>query len=187
MPSRGKFEQSLRSHGVSDEVVAAIINVPYRRSEDKHQDDANFYCQAMRKCEELLDFGTLSRAMGDICCHRRSRITLGKNREFAEAHGGKPLAEKIRLLEHLSQPWFTDANHIASYITGEHQTACSCWVFRGRTPEDGRMPESYCLCCAGYLRFHYQKALGVRLQVEKVTSSLLHGDSRCAVVFEILR
>jgi hypothetical protein len=123
--------------------------------------------------------------MSEMSCCTDGEM-LEKSIIFAETHKDKSFAERMKLLEHISQPWFIDDNHIGSYITGEHETVCSCWVLEGRKPQNGTMPTSYCLCCAGFLKFHYEKTLGIKLRTDKMTSTLLQGDKRCSVIFEIV-
>jgi hypothetical protein len=186
MPSRNKLEQSLVDHGVDDNTIDEIVNISYKRCGDKYKNNANYFYEAMKKCEELIDPDLLGRVMGEICCSTNGSISAA-SRKFAKDNKDMALEEKIKLLEHVSKPWFVDSEHIASYITGEHETACSCWMFAGRTPDAGRMPLSYCLCCAGFLQYHYQKSLGIELKIDRMMSSLLNGDKRCAAVYEIIR
>ena len=49
------------------------------------------------------------------------------------------------------------------------------------------MPINYCLCCAGHFRFHYQKALGIKLRVKKIVSSAFDSNPQyCSFIFEII-
>jgi hypothetical protein len=66
---------------------------------------------------------------------------------------------------------------------------CPCWQLGGHTPQDEKMPLTYCLCCAGHFRFHYQKSLGLKLRVKHVASSILHsgGNKPCVFVYEIVK
>jgi hypothetical protein len=49
------------------------------------------------------------------------------------------------------------------------------------------MPLSYCLCCGGHFVFHYQKALGLKLRVKEVVTSVF-GDppQYCSFLLEII-
>ena len=80
---------------------------------------------------------------------------------------------------------------ILSSAVGSHasqQMTCPCWNFNGCTPKNSEMPLSYCLCCAGHFRFHYEKALNVKLRVKKVVSSILNsrGKEPCVFLYEIV-
>jgi hypothetical protein len=46
---------------------------------------------------------------------------------------------------------------------------------------------TYCYCCAGHFRHHYQNALGIKLKTKKVISSVLNslGKKPCQFVYEI--
>ena len=69
-----------------------------------------------------------------------------------------------------------------------HMDAYPCWNFSGCVPVSGPMPLSYCLCCAGHFRFHYEKALGVKLRVKQVVSSNINSGAKepCVFLFQIM-
>jgi len=50
--------------------------------------------------------------------------------------------------------------------------ACPCPVFQGQEPK-GPVFLTYCYCCAGHFRFHYQIALDWKLVTRAVVSSAL--------------
>ena len=180
-----KLSKALHTHGIDEAIIQDVLSAPYPGNKDICQDTANYLHAVMTKCGEQVDEGTLTMVMAELSCSRTGEM-LKKSREFAKEHADKPFAERITLLAHVSQPRMIDENHISAYITGEHETVCSCWRMKGRKPEQGAMPKSYCFCCAGFMKFHYEKALGIELRTVEIPSSLLSGDKRCSVVFEIL-
>jgi len=185
MPDRGKFNKSLTKHCVDDRLIDDVITVPYVKSDNSCQDNVNFYCAAMKKCDELLERDVVIDVMSEICCCKTGQI-LVKTKDFAKQHAQEPFEEKIKKLEHISQPWIIDDTHIGAYITGAHEAQCSCWCFKGCNPENDIMPISYCYCCAGFMKFHYERALGVKLKIEEMPSSFLSTGKRCSVIFEIV-
>jgi hypothetical protein len=49
------------------------------------------------------------------------------------------------------------------------------------------MPVSYCLCCGGHFKFHYQKALGLKLRVKEVVTSIFGEPPQyCSFILEII-
>ncbi len=192
-PNIRRFEDVLRQAKVDEDRIRQVMGVAYARDEeDDKQDVANFYAAALRRCEELLDFDTLSEVMFcRACC--KSGFRLQNARQFAKLHAGEPLERRLALLgelRYMGKPGLNGDGDIETVAVGEHGASgmrCPCWNFQGRLPVDGPMPLSYCLCCAGHFRFHYQKALGLRLRIKRVVSSMLNSEGRspCVFVYEI--
>lgn len=185
------FIEALRKAGVSEATVGQILNVEYPRDPaNAKQDNANFMAAAIRKCEDLLDFDTISEVMFHrACC--KSGYRLENAKQLNKEHGNKSLAEKVELLgqlQYMGKPMLNAQSDIETIGIG-HMDHCPCWNFGGCTPVNGPMPLSYCLCCAGHFRFHYEKALGVKLRIKKVVSSNLNsgGKEPCMFVYEIVK
>lgn len=183
----------LRKACVDEGTIEQIMAVPYAKSDDPKQDAANFYAAAMKRCGELLSFDTIAEVMYDrACCKSGGRLT--RDRAFAKEHGDKPLDEKLALLgqvQWMGRPRLNvdgDLETVAVGASCVDGMVCPCWQLGGHTPQNGPMPLSYCLCCAGHFRFHYQKALGVKLKVTRVVSSILNsgGNEPCVFVYEII-
>jgi hypothetical protein len=183
------FAEAMEKAGVDKPAMDSILHVEYKRDGDPKQDAANFMAAALRRCEELLGFDKTAEIMFHrACCKSGYRLENAKklNRE----HGGKPLPEKLELLgrlKYMGSPGLNADGDIETVGIGL-MDRCPCWQIGGRTPACGPMPLSYCLCCAGHFRFHYEKALGLKLSVKKVISSILHSGGRepCVFVYEIV-
>jgi hypothetical protein len=193
MPDTEKFVKSLKKRGVGGEIIEQILSVPYPKDDDPPQDNANFYAAAMRRCVELLGFEKTAEVMYErACC--KSGYRLANAKQLFKEHGDKPVQERLALLgtlQYMGKPRLNadgDIETVAVGREGAFGMRCPCWHFKGRLPEGG-MPLSYCLCCAGHFRFHYESALGVRLRAKRVVSSMLNsgGEKPCAFVFEIIR
>lgn len=188
-----RYENCLRCAGVSEDVAAQIVDVPYQASEDERQDNANYCAAVMAKCDELLDFDTTAEMMFHrACCKDGGRLKNSQN--VAKWHGNQPLEKKLKALgkkKYMGHPRLTeDGDIFTGHCAGSGPSAtkrCSCWNFDGALPEQGKMPLSYCLCCAGHFRFHYQIALGVKLWVKEVVSSVFgEQPDYCSFLFEIV-
>ena len=191
--NKSKFEKNLKKAGVNDEIIGKIVNVSYQESDNEKQDNANYCAAVMKKCEELLDFDIIAETMFHrACCKSGSR--LENARKIAKDYSGKSLEEKLELLgqqkwmghPHLTEDGCIYTEHCAGSGTPDN-LKCSCWQFDGCMPSDGKMPINYCLCCAGHFRFHYQKALSVKLRVKKIVSSIYSEPPQyCSFLFEIV-
>lgn len=189
----GTFEQNFKKAGVSNEVISDVINVTYTKSENEKQNNANFYAAAMRKCEELIDSDTLAEAMYNrSCCKTGFRLNNAK--KLASENGDKTLSEKLELLgklKYMGHPQLTkDGDIYTGYCAGSgtpDNLKCSCWQLGGCLPDEGKMSVSYCLCCAGHFRYHYQIALGLKLRVKEVVTSVFKEPSQyCSFLLEIV-
>ena len=119
---------------------------------------------------------------------------LGNARRIAREHGDKPIEEKLELLgrqKWMGKPRLTSNGDIyTGYCaggSGDGAIHCSCWRIGDRRPSEGEMPASYCLCCGGHFRFHYQKALGLKLRVKKAVTSVFSDPPQyCSFLLEIV-
>lgn len=183
------FLEALRKAKVNDAAIDQIMGVEYPHNANPKQDNANFMAAAMRKCEELLEFDKISEVMFHrACC--KSGFRQSNAKQLAKEHGDKPLAEKLELLgqlQYMGKPRLTRDGDIETVGIG-HMDHCPCWNFAGCVPVNGPMPLSYCLCCAGHFRFHYEKALGVKLRVKQVVSSNINSGAKepCVFLYQIV-
>ncbi|WP_066498201.1 hypothetical protein [Abyssisolibacter fermentans] len=188
------FEKHLRKLNIDEMIIEKIMNVDYPRDKDNpKQDLANFMAVAMQKCEELLDYDTISEVMYDrACC--KSGARLKNSRLFAKENKNKTLEEKLSLLgnvNYMGKPFLNKNGDIETVAVGSYNISnmtCPCWHFNGAKPANSLMPLSYCKCCAGHFRFHYQKALGLKLRLKEVVSSILNSDGKspCVFIYEII-
>jgi hypothetical protein len=188
------FEKHLRKLNIDEAIIREIMSVDYQKDKNPHQDTANFMAKAVQKCEELLDYDTISEVMFDrACCKSGSRLKNARN--LAKNHGNTSTSEKLILLgklKYMGNPFLNSHGDIETVAIGSHQQSnmrCPCWQLKGTQPVSGRMPLSYCKCCAGHFRFHYQKALGLTLRVKEVVSSILNSGGKlpCVFIFEIIK
>lgn len=189
------FADNLRKANIDEGIIQQIMSVDYPGDEgNPKQDAANFYSAAMTRCEELLDFDTISAVMfTKSCCKGGYRLNNAK--QLAAEHGDKPLAEKLALLgelKYMGKPFLNKDGDIQSDAVGTHEAGsmtCPCWYFAGCTPVNGPMPLTYCLCCGSHFKVHYQKALGVKLRIKRVVSSIINSDGKhpCVFVYQIIR
>jgi hypothetical protein len=188
------FDKHLRNAKVEEAVIEQIMNVDYPKDKDEKKDNANFMAAAMHKCEELLDYDTVSKAMYDrACC--KSGVRLKNVKAFAKEFMDHPLDEKLERLSgvpymgkaSLNVAGELELNAVGSY--GYESYQCPCWNFNGARPINGPMPLSYCKCCGGHFRFHYQHALGIKLRLKEVKSSILNSEGKtpCVFLYEIIK
>jgi hypothetical protein len=185
------FEESLYKH-VKDSVMRVqILNAPYlRRADDPGQDTANRFAAMLDQAEKLLPYDLLANVMFDrACCKTGSRLLAAK--AIAKDNPDASALQRLVMLGntlYMGKPFINgdgDIQTVAVSIYGS-RGACPCWQLKGRAPEGRPMPLAYCMCCAGHFRFHYEKALGYKLRLKRVVSSLLAsgGTEPCVFIYE---
>jgi len=188
-----EFEKSLKNAGIDDETINKIINVSYQENGKKEQDNVNYFAAVMAKCDKLLDFNDIAETMSHMSCCK-SGFRLENAKKIAKKYSNDTLEKKLELLgqqKYMGKPHLTEngdiyTEHCAGSGTPD-DLKCSCWKFKGKIPTKGKMPSSYCLCCAGHFRFHYEKALGVKLRVKEIVSSIFSDPPQyCSFLFEIV-
>jgi hypothetical protein len=87
----------------------------------------------------------------------------------------------------MGKPVLNEDGTISAGIGDAGGVRCPCPVF-DRVELDQAISKTYCYCCAGHFRYHYQIALGMELKTRDVVSSGLEsrGKKPCRFVFEIL-
>lgn len=184
------FEESLRKHVNDPATCGQILDAPYQRRDDPGQDAANRYAAMLEQAERLLPHDLLAAVMaGRSCCTTGSRLLA--SRAIAKDNPGTTTEQRLEMLGRtrwMGKPFINgdgDIQTLAVSAKGTHGE-CPCWQLKGHAPEGGPMPLSYCMCCGGHFRFHYEKALGYKLRLKRVVSSLLASGGRepCVFVYE---
>ncbi|WP_312106083.1 hypothetical protein [Lachnoclostridium sp.] len=65
--------------------------------------------------------------------------------------------------------------------------ACACSNFN-KLKRDYPVSKTYCFCCGGHFKYHYEIMLGVNLRVKEVVTSPLdsNGMNSCVFTFDIV-
>lgn len=111
----------------------------------------------------------------NACCKtgKRLKAIRALGREMA----GRPLPERIQALAEVQYMIAPQLDQDGTLLTEMHCTNgrgfyCSCGAI-SQPQTERTLSKSYCMCCAGHFRFHYQKALGIKLELVEVISSPL--------------
>lgn len=194
MPYPKPLFESLHAHHVDE----AVIDEVYGGFEDllgegkaTKKRTHTFFVRAMALLEERLDEQTRIQVL-DACACCKGGVRDRATRAFGKEYAGRPLAEKVEALgqvHNMCSPVLREDGTIVVRFgrPTDHGFRCSCpCVVSDRPAPD--ISSTYCLCCAGHFRYHYQQALGVPLRTLKVRSSPLNSQGRepCAIVFQVL-
>lgn len=192
MPDVHRIRQSLAARSIADAVIDRITE-GYEAIPDKAPKKirAPFLAQVIGRLDATLDAETVREIM-DWCACCKSGVRERNVRRFAEVSRGQSLAERIPGLwnvPNMGRPVLNDNGTIESGISWKDNDVfrCACPCFSG-VPLKDPVSVTYCYCCAGHFRHHYQNALGVQLKTKAVLSSPLEslGTRPCRFLFEVV-
>ena len=185
-----RFRSALRELEVPEPMMAQIMAGLERISDNSDKPrQAAFFAEAIRRMDDLLDAETCH-AVRDACACSKSGWRLKAVQKLAQEYAGRSLEEKVRALwdvTYMGKPVINPDGTITTGIGDRGGFPCPCPVFSAGGPTEP-VSLTYCYCCAGHFRHHYQIALGVRLATKEVSSSALasQGQEPCRFVFEIV-
>ena len=185
-----RLKNALEEFRIEEDVVAQIFQ-GYENVSDRSKKDqrAAFFIQAIERMEELLD-RELCHDMRDACACSKGGWRLKAMQKIAKECEGQSVEQKLQAIgqvTYMGNPVLNEDGTIAAGIGDVGGFQCPCPVFDGVALEQA-VSKTYCYCCAGHFRHHYQIALGKRLRTQDVVSSALEsrGKEPCCFVFEIL-
>jgi len=188
MPWPEKFRETLQEQAPS---LKAMIYEGYEgiSGDTPAKQRAAFWIKAMETLDAQLDFESKAALMGANACCTDGPVgeLLAERAERAKC---LTLPERLEIYnsDEYCKASMNDDGTLTVSIHNRRRKSyfCSCWQFDGlrKIPE---LSSTYCMCCAGNLRFHCQNVLGLQLKLKDVTSSCLNnaGKEPCAFIFEI--
>jgi hypothetical protein len=179
---------ALEEHRVDRKVVGRIMEGYEGISDRNKAKRPHFFIHAMRVMDETLSFRTRCDVRGACGCSNGGWREREMRRIARECKGGS-VADRIKAIgqvRYMGDPILHEDGTISGGVGSAGGFDCPCSVFRGWKYEEP-VPSTYCLCCAGHFRYHYQIALGVKLKVKEVISTALASKrgERCRFLYEM--
>lgn len=193
MPSPEKFKKSLERFEIFNDVVDEINN-GYEEVVDKSPKKvrASYFKHAVDIMEEKLDQGIMQEVLEwNCCCKGGAREKASKL--FAKENSQISIEEKLERIKNVPYMGVPKKNsdgtitvNAVSFFDGE-KFLCACSNFNG-VKRDYSVSKSYCYCCAGHFKYHYEIMLGVKLRTLEIVSSPLdsNGTKSCVIKYEII-
>ncbi|HBL85415.1 MAG: hypothetical protein A2Y17_11950 [Clostridiales bacterium GWF2_38_85] len=185
MPSIEKIRKALLGNNIDSDKINQLLG------DDMNTKDINAIADSIRRLEKAFTHDeTVDILSNCACCIGGQR---NKDcRQFAKVNKDKALSEKVNLLstvKWMGNPVLYTDGTIYTGIYGKENDIykCPCWCLKGKLPNEP-MSLTYCACCAGHFRYHYQNALGVKLKIKEIVSSALNsvGEKPCEFIYEII-
>jgi hypothetical protein len=178
----------LDAQGVDPDVIARMTEGYEGITDGCRAKRPAFFIHAMRVMDETLDFRTRCEIRGACTCSTGGWREK-EMRRIAREYKGRSIEERIEAVgqvKYLGYPALHEDGTISGGVGTEGGFDCPCSVFRGWKYEEP-VPPTYCLCCAGHFRHHYQIAFGLKLRVKAVLSTTLESrrEKPCRFLFEV--
>lgn len=169
-----------------DKNIVEKINGGYENVNNKSpkKKKAEYLFHAVKEMDILLDKETCCKIM-KLCACTIPPNSSGLNKtiaQFAEKTDGLSLKEKIVKLgeiKHLGIPTLKkDGTILVDIGSG---SACLCPQINGieiKSP----ISFTYCMCCVGHIKYQYENALKIKLEVE-IKSSILQSMGKKPCIF----
>lgn len=188
MPKPDRFKQSLAEFRLSKDMIDAICfgyETVTNQSSKKRQ--ADFFRHACTILDEQLDFDSKCALLECNACSIGG--TLERNsRLFGTKYNQLPLEEKLEkigLIKHMGQPTLNEDGTITVVLSTyckDGKYVCACRTLNG-SGNDAPISRTYCLCCGGHIKRHYELMLNAKLKVAEIVSTPLdtNGENPCVI------
>lgn len=185
-----RFREALKKHEIPESIQSQIFH-EYETVSDRSKKGkkAAFFIEAVNRMDILLD-PEMNQAIRDSCACSKGGWRLKAMNKIAKEYSEKSLIEKLGAIgevKHMGNPRLNPDGTITASIGETGGFECPCPVFHG---VDITEPVSitYCYCCAGHFRHHYQIALDVKLETVTVESSALESQRTkpCRFIYKII-
>jgi hypothetical protein len=193
MPGPEKFKESLELFKV-DKAIIEEINNGYDSlvSSSNIKEKSQYFAKAMEIFDKKLDNNKKIEIMDYNACSKggaRGKTSKAHAKKIADLN----LSEKIKTIKEMPAMGDPILNEDGSITAGLWNKAgekykCGCPCFN-KLKEQPFISLTYCLCCAGHFKYHYETMLGIKLKTKEVKSSPLNSNGKepCILVFEICK
>lgn len=194
MPSPEKFKETLIKYNVESSIIERI-NSGYEElvSKSSRRNKRDYFKRAMNMFDNEVSRDIVVDLMDDNgCCKSHSARDKASN-EFAKINANKSIEERIPLIssvKNMGVPKLTEDGKLyilAVQYFKDDQFHCACPSINTGKKKEEAVSRTYCMCCAGHFRYHYQVMLGRKLKLDSVFTSPLDSDGKepCSFVFQI--
>jgi len=191
MPNVKSIKKTIKDCGIAPDVIAKF---EFPKSQGNQPMEVLSLIEQM---DSLLTDEQRCSVMQEQGCYKTGNMN-NMNKQFAEKHSGKSIEERINLLSdenvHPNVPCRVndDGTFSIYWEIGEkdnYQCVCACIKrLKKEKPDAGDISKTFCGCCGGHIKHHYQTILDIKLELKKIVSSPINsnGKERCEFLFYIV-
>lgn len=190
MTAVARFKEALKQQEIPESIQRQIFHDHEKVSDrSKKEKRAAFFKDAINRMDELLDPET-NQAIRDACACSKGGWRLKAMQKVAKEYSERSLEEKlgaIGAVKYMGNPRLNPDGTITASIGETGGFDCPCPVFNGVELTEP-VSITYCYCCAGHFRYHYQIALDTKLETVTVESSALESQRKnpCRFIYRII-
>jgi len=185
MPKIENMLQTMKDQGIPEEIITKFI-LP-KTKKPKPEEILAFVTQM----DVLLSKEQCISIMDKQGCNKTNQYSA-PFRKFGEKYKDKTLEERVALWHEIDTP------HKVTCILNDDKTItlkfkfgdkgnwhCPCSPIKKLKP--ATFPLTHCGCCGAHIRYTHEFALGVKLRLKKIVSSMANSDGEkpCEFVYEI--
>lgn len=176
---------ALLASGVRGETFEYIMQGSGEVKYENHKQRQQWLAGAMKRMDERLPAERVKQIReGSACClgGERARLAQQIHDSFDTVEERFQAFAKTRtIVGDVAYPAGEDTYRVCFWETPPERNGCSCLKY---VPKDEPMSMSWCLCCGGHIKTHFENALGVKAECRCVSSQLSScGKEPC--VFEL--
>lgn len=195
MPCPEKFKDSLKMFGVEQEIMNTI-NEGYEEivSKSPKKIKAAYFKRAVDIMNEQLPDELVREILEwNACCTSGTREKNSK--AFARTNATLSIEERLEIIREKPELYMGSPElgkdglltiHAVSYWN-EDRFSCACSNYN-KVKRDYKVSKTYCYCCSGHFKYHYEIMLGMELKLKEVVSSPLDSDGKdpCVFTYELI-
>ncbi len=178
-----EIRKTMLDKGIPIEVMERFV-FPY--TEDETPEEKIAFANQM---DNLLSKSQILSVMEEQGCNK-SKPTA----EFMLKLKGKPIKERIRILNAMdvnesARSRLNDDGTLSIFWdfedNGKHRCVCS---IINKLSKPTTVSLTFCGCCSGHVKYHFENSLGVKLRLKETVSSPIssNGEKQCEHLFEII-
>jgi len=179
MPNIMNIEKTMRQLKVSPKIIAQM---GFGREQYFSEWQLQSIITVLDNMEKRLTKEQILAVMERQGCHKTGKYDK-KYKTFGKENAEKPLSEKLKTAVDTAFdsdiPYINDIGNIVlevrCYIDGDNSAFslasyhCASRIAKADKPL--RIPHTFCGCCAGHKMYHWQNALGIKLQLFSIDIS----------------
>lgn len=194
MPSPEKFKETLIRYNIESHIIEKI-NADYEDlvSSSPIIKKREYFKRAMNVFDMEVPRDIVVDLMDDNGCGKDHTAREKSSLKFAKNNFDKTIEERIPLISNernMGVPRLTEDGKLyilAVQYARNDQFRCACPNINTKRKKEEALSRTYCICCAGHFRYHYQIMLDCELKLDCVLTSPLDSDGQepCSFVFQI--
>ena len=194
MPNVEKFKETLIEYNIGNRIIDEMnTGCEGIISSSPKQMKREYFKHAMSILDSQVPRDAVIDLMDSNACCRSHTAREKASRKFAADNADKPIEERIPLIsgvKNMGVPSLTGDGKLyilAVQYYKDDRFRCACPSINTGRKEEAPLSRTYCMCCAGHFRYHYQIMLGCKLKLDRVLTSPLDSDGKepCSFVFDI--